>query len=102
MRSGAFSISINFRKSSDGGTIQDNFKQGSDNNAMAVGFAVRHLLQSPERYPDYASARAFMEATELMAPTYAVLAGVREGEGVSVARERSRVVQDCTQVGCLA
>ena len=98
MRPGAFSISINFRKSTDGGTVRDNFTNGDANQAMAVGFAVRHLLQSPKEYPDYDTARAFMETTPLMAPTYVILAGVKEGQGVSIARERSRVEETCTQV----
>jgi len=97
MRKDGFSISVNFRKSTDGGTIRDNFVQGKK-DAMPVGFAVRHLLQSVETYPDYASARKFMENVELMAPTYAILAGVNEGEAVSLSRERDRVIEDCTQV----
>merc|ERR1712196_234551 len=90
VRPGAFSVTINYRNSGKGGTIKDNFDAGLAGD-WPVGFFVRHLMEHPDKYPDYASARQEMETVDLMAPTYFILTGANEGEGACITRDRKGV-----------
>jgi len=87
---------VNYRHSKNGGTIKDNFDCGLE-GAWPVGMLVRHVLESPVDFPDFATVRSFLEAESIMAPTYFIIAGANQGEGVAITRDRDKIVDGYIQ-----
>ena len=92
VRAGAFSVSINYRRTEqvgrDGQALRAtarNFLRGLFGRHWPVSFLVREVLQQDETF---ALALASLTASDLMAPTYITVAGVAPGEGAIITRER--------------
>lgn len=90
LRPGAFSVSINYRRSEAGNRnmlkgIVTNMVKGLA-NAWPVSFLVREVLAQDANYE---RAVASLKLSSLMAPTYIIVAGVNQHEGCVLTRERN-------------
>lgn len=92
MKPNAFSVSVNYRRTAEGDrntmarNIFTNLSRGAL-GAWPVAFLIREVMESPEAY-EFSSAVAALQASSLMAPTYITVAGVTEGQGVTITRDR--------------
>eukprot|EP00949_MAST-11_sp_MAST-11-sp1_P003083 g3083.t1 len=89
MRPQGYSVSVNYRRTelgaSDGvGGIFRNMQRGAAGH-WPVSFLVREVLETENSF--HSACDAF-RMSELMAPVYLTIAGVRPGEGLVLARDR--------------
>ena len=89
MKPGAFSVSVNYRRSQAGSeqpikAFATNLQRGIARH-WPISFLVRAAL---ERCANYHEACATLEQSELIAPTYLTICGVKSGEGCILSRDR--------------
>lgn len=94
VRPSCFSISVNYRRTQRGSenmlkAVIGNMLQGLA-SSWPVSFLVREVLETDGSYE---RALGSLQASELMAPTYIVVAGVREGQGAVITRSRNPSVR---------
>ena len=82
-----YSVSINFRRL--GEAITKNVWAGMK-GAWPVGFIVRECISTCDSYQDFVEN---MANTKLMAPTYVIVCGAKEGEGCQITRNREGEVE---------
>ncbi|KAL9654092.1 hypothetical protein ABK040_011635 [Willaertia magna] len=82
-RVGAFSVSINFRRTEDG-TFGKNVLK-SITSGWPISFLVREVLQDCTSYEE---ACAVLQNSKLIAPVYITVAGCHEGQGKIITRNR--------------
>mmetsp|Transcript_34153 Transcript_34153/g.78904 ORF Transcript_34153/g.78904 Transcript_34153/m.78904 type:complete len:574 (+) Transcript_34153:132-1853(+) len=91
VRGGGYSVSVNYRRTEAGSNdmargIATNFAlRGLVGRHWPVSFLVRTVL---EEDGDFNTALSSLVLSELMAPTYLVIAGAAPGEGAVVTRDR--------------
>ncbi len=90
MKPGAFSVSINYRRTGDG--MMTNFTSAVKSH-WPVSFLIRHVLTSTHKYRD---ARTMCKVAKLIAPTYITLVGVNSGQACVLTRGRT----DCDEIKC--
>ena len=89
MRVGAFSVSINFRRTEDGHFGKNIVK--SITRGWPVSFLVRETLQDCETY---SHAVTILKNSKLIAPVYITVAGTKPGQGTIITRNRETFSSD--------
>lgn len=90
VKAGGFSVSVNYRRTPEGN--ESMLKQVAKNMMLGlagswpVSFIVREVL---EQDADFDTAVASLKVSDLMAPTYITVAGIRPGQGIVITRSRT-------------
>jgi hypothetical protein len=89
IRNDGYSVSVNYRRTKEGsdnmlGGIIENLKRGAA-GGWPVSFLVRECMETCSTFDEVV---ASLQQSELMAPVYLTVAGIKKGEGIAMARDR--------------